>query len=117
MIAKNLRMGDTANVHIVAFTPKPRVIGLQMAFAGTATARLGGHAEPTNHFVLKPQLGALTAFFARLLGKLPPDSHVWIVRDHVPAFLQFEGPMYSGPVWRLSLAAPALSKGAAPQPK
>ena len=106
VLAKNLRVGDTANVHLVAFTPKPRLIGLRIAFAGTDTVMLGGHAESTARFVLKPELGALTAFFAKLLGKLPPDSHVWVVMDQVPAFIRFEGPMYSGPVWRLSLTTP-----------
>jgi uncharacterized protein YllA (UPF0747 family) len=64
------------------------------------------------HFVLAPRLGAFTAFFARLLGKLPPDSHLWIVTDQVPAFVRFEGPMYTGPVWRLSLATPTWRPGA-----
>ncbi len=104
--AMNLRAGDTVTIHLVAFTPKPRLIGLRIAFAGTDTVMLGDHPEPTAHFVLSPQLGALTTFFAKLLGKLPPDSDVWIVMDQVPAFIRFEGPMYLGPVWRLSLTTP-----------
>lgn len=74
--------------------------------------RHGGRTEPVAHFVLAPRLGAFTAFFARLLGKLPPDSHLWIVTDQVPAFVRFEGPMYTGPVWRLSLATPTWRPGA-----
>ena len=106
VIAKNLRAGDTANVHLVAFTPKPRLIGLQIAFASLDTVMLGRQVEPTARFVLKPKLGALTGLFAKLLGKMPPDSHIWIVLDQVPAFLRFEGPMYMGPVWRLDLTSP-----------
>ena len=117
VVAKNLRMGDTVNVHLVAFTPKPRLIGLRIAFAGTDTVMLGNHAEPTAHFVLAPQLGALTTFFAKLLGKLPPDSDVWIVMDQVPAFIRFEGPMYLGPVWRLTLATPTWPALPKPQSK
>ena len=116
VLAKNLRIGDTAVVHLVAFTPKPRLIGLRIAYAATDTVMLGVHAELTAHFVLKPELGALTAFFAKLLGKLPPDSHVWLVMDQVPAFLRFEGPLYSGPVWRLNLTTPTWPK-AAPRSK
>lgn len=110
VLAKNLRMGDTADVHLVAFTPKPRLIGLRIAFAGTDTVMVGSRAEPMARFVVKPQLGALTAFFARLLGKLPPDSQVWIIMDRVPAFFRFKGPMYLGPVWRLSLTTPTWRK-------
>ena len=43
---------------------------------------------------------------AGLTGQLPPDSHLWIVTDGVPAFVRFEGPLYSGPVWRISLTSP-----------
>jgi hypothetical protein len=106
IIAKNLKSGDTANVHLVAFTPKPRLIGLRIAYAGLDTVMVGSHAEPTAEFVLSPQLGAFTGFFAKLLGKMPPDSRVWIVQDQVPAFARFEGPLFMGPVWRLSLATP-----------
>jgi hypothetical protein len=35
-----------------------------------------------------------------------PDSHAWIIAEGAPGFLRFEGPLYSGPVWRLDLAAP-----------
>lgn len=116
VIARNLRVGDTANVHLVAFTPKPRLIGLRIAYAGADTVMLGSHAEPTAHFVLKPQLGALTGFFAKLLGKMPPDSHIWMVVDRVPTFLRFKGPMYMGPVWQLNLTTPTWPKAAGPRP-
>ena len=42
-IAKNLAPGDTQTVHVVAFTPKPRLIGLELAPAGTARVMLGRH--------------------------------------------------------------------------
>ncbi len=105
-LAKNLRAGDTATVHLVAFTPKPRLIGLRIAYAGAEKVAVGSHRETVARFTLSPRLGAVTGFLAKLLGKLPPDSHVWIVTDVVPAFVRFEGPMFTGPVWRLSLATP-----------
>lgn len=109
VLAMNLHRGDTADVHLVAFTPKPRLIGLRIAFAGMDTVTIGGHAEPTAHFVLSPQLGALTGFFAKLLGKLPSDGHVWIDLDRVPGFVGYEGPLFMGPVWRLRLSTPVWS--------
>ena len=106
VIAKNLRAGDTAQVHVVAFTPKPRLIGLQVASAGRDSVTHGGARLAVAHYLLKPKIGGLTGFFAKLLGKVPPDSEMWIVTDDVPTFLAFRGPMYLGPIWRLRLATP-----------
>lgn len=106
-IAKNLALRETQTVHLVAFTPEPRVIGLEIAPTTTQPVMLGRHEEPAMHFTLKPKLGAFLRFFATLAGKAPPNSDVWIVMDEVPAFVRFEGPMYSGPVWRLDLTSPS----------
>ena len=106
-IAMNLVAGDTQTVHIVAFTPQPRLIGLEIAPSGSQRVMLGQHAETAVHFKLKPKLGTLLKVFATLLGKAPPDSDAWIVTDDVPAFVRAEGPLYSGPVWRLDLTSPS----------
>jgi hypothetical protein len=105
-ITKNLIARDSQTVHIVAFTPKPRLIGLEIARSGSQHVKLGKHTETAAHFKLKPKLGTFTKIFAKLMGKLPPDSDVWIVTDGVPAFVRFEGPLYMGPVWRLNLTSP-----------
>src|SRR2546430_13091568 len=62
-------------------------------------------------FTLKPKLNLLLKIGAALKGKTPPDSHLWIVTDEVPAFVRFEGPMYSGPVWRGDLTSPPWAAG------
>jgi len=52
-------------------------------------------------------LGIWLKFFASLLGRMPPDNHVWIVTTDVPAFVKFEGQLYmNGPVWRIELTTP-----------
>ena len=107
LIAKNLARGETRSVHIVAFTPEPRVIGLEIAPSGSQRVLLGKHEETAVHFKLKPKLGALLRVVATLSGKAPPDSDTWIVTDDVPAFVRFKGPLYSGPVWRLDLTSPS----------
>ena len=106
-IAKNLVPRETQTIHIVAFTPKPVLIGLEVAPSNSQRMLLGQHTETAVHFKLKPKLGASLRVVATLLGKAPPDSDVWIVIDDVPAFVRFEGPLYSGPVWRLDLTSPS----------
>lgn len=105
-IAKNLARGDTQRVHVVAFTPRPRLVSLEIAPSGSRPVKVGGRSEHAVHFTLRPKLGAVIGLLAKALGKMPPDSHAWIVTEGAPGFVRFEGPLYSGPVWHLELAAP-----------
>ena len=106
VVAKNLPSHAGATVHLLAFTPKPRLIGLELVPQESPGVLNGRSAEPVVHYVLKPRLGALVSLFAHILGKAPPDSHAWIVTSNVPAFVRFEGPMYTGPAWRIDLTSP-----------
>ena len=105
-VAKNVSPQHGATVHVVAFTPKPRLIKLTIAPAGSLRVPLGRHTETAVHYELKPRLGLVVRAVAGLTGQLPPDSHLWIVTDGVPAFVRFQGPLYSGPVWRIYLTSP-----------
>jgi hypothetical protein len=54
--------------------------------------------------VVKVKIGGIAGLVAPLVGKQPPDLHVWIKGGEVPAFVKFEGPIYNGgPVWRVEL--------------
>jgi hypothetical protein len=106
-VAKNLPQGVSETVHMVAFTPEPRLIQLEMVPAGEHKVLVGELAKTAIHFVLKPRLGTWLKFFATVLGRVPPDYHAWIIPDEVPAFVRFEGPLYTtGPVWRIELTSP-----------
>ena len=106
-VAKNIPVGTSHTVHLVAFTPKPRLIGLEMHGVVSADrTQLGRRTERTAAYTLKPRIGGITGVLARLLGKIPPDSHAWFVTQDVPAFVRFEGPLYLGPVWRIDLTGP-----------
>ena len=106
-IAKNLPKVASENVHLVAFTPKPLLIELELAPAGEHQVLVGELTKTAIHCVFKPQLGIGFKLLATLLGRVPPDYHAWIVTDEVPAFVRFEGPLYTtGPVWRIELSSP-----------
>jgi hypothetical protein len=106
-IAKNVSTQQSTMVHIVAFMPEPKIIEIELAPSGAQRVKLGKHEEAAVNFTIKPKLGFLLHLGAKLTGKLPPDSHVWIVTDDVPAFVRSEGPLYTGPVWRIALTSPA----------
>jgi len=106
-VVKDLPKGASETVHFVAFTPEPRLIQLAMAPAGEQPVLVGNLAKTAIHYELKPQLGIWLKLFATVLGRVPPDEHVWILMDDVPAFVRFEGPLYpTGPIWRIQLSSP-----------
>ena len=106
-VAKNLRKGASEIVHIVAFTPTPRLIQLEFAPEGEQKVLIGVLGKTATHYRLKPRLGPWLKLFATLLGRVPPDSHAWIIKDELPAFVRFEGPLFTmGPVWRIETTSP-----------
>ena len=109
-IAKNLPPRTARTVHIVAFTPKPLVLPLAMTPSGTDPMAIGGRSETAVRVRLRPRLNFIQRVGAKLKAQTPPDSHIWIVTNEIPAFVRFEGPLYSGPVWRINLTSPRWPK-------
>ena len=76
---------------------------------------IAGVTRKATHFVVKVEIGGLAGLVAPLVGKQPPDSHVWILPGEVPAFLKSEGPLYlGGPIWRIELTSPVWAKTVGP---
>ncbi len=107
VLLKNLPKGETRTVHVVAFSPKPQVVEVELAPDGQAPFFIGESQRQASRYRLTPQLGFLEAIAASLLGKEVPQYRYWMLAGEAPAFLAFEGPLYSGgPTWRVELAAP-----------
>jgi len=97
-LLKNLEPGAVENVQIVAFTPRPRLVTIQLRAASEDPVLVGDVPMRATRFLMRPQLG----LFASLLVADIPDVKCWIVGGEAPAFLRFEGPLYfMGPVWRI----------------
>jgi hypothetical protein len=91
----------------VASTPGPRLVRLELRVAGAQEFVTGGTPRKATHFVLKVKIGGFAGFMAPILGKTPPDVHVWILAGEAPAFVRAEQPLYAdGPVWRIELTSP-----------
>ena len=78
-VAKNLPKGASETVYTVAFTPTPRLIQLELVPAGEHRVLVAELAKTATDYVFKPKLGTWLKHFATLLGRVPPDSHAWIV--------------------------------------
>jgi len=96
-------------VSLVAATPKPRLVKLAILPQGEEPFTIGSFHHKAMHYVVKVEIGGVTGFLARLMGKQPADTHVWVLGGEAPAFVKLEGPLYvGGPVWRIQLASAGL---------
>ncbi len=111
-VVKNLAKGETRRVHIVAFTPKPRLVDLELAPVGDEKLVLGNAVRKVTHYKMKPRLGAVLGLLASVAGKMPKDYESWFLTDEVPAFVRFQGNLYiKGHIWRIELTSPEPAKG------
>lgn len=96
------------SLSMVVATPKPRLVKLQLTSAGEEAFTTGTARRTAVHYVVKIEIGGLAGLVAPLVGKQPPDTHVWILGGAAPAFVKSEGPMsLGGPIWRTELTSPA----------
>ncbi len=103
-ILKNLSSTTVpATASFVAATPEPRAVKLGISSAGSES--ISGSSGRATHYVVKAEIGGLPGLLAPLVGKQPPDTHVWILEGVAPSFIKSEGPLfYGGPIWRIELA-------------
>lgn len=107
MIIKNVAKGATETVQVLAFTPKPMLVQVEMAPVGEEPIVAGERRVSATHYVLTPKLGVVRGTIARIIGKNPPPYHCWIATGDVPAFVNIDGPLYTGgPIWRVETVSP-----------
>jgi hypothetical protein len=92
--------------YIVA-TPKPQLVKLVLSVNGTDKFTTDGMTRTATQYVLKVEIGGVKGLLAPLVGKRPPDAHVWISEGEAPAFIRAEQSFYvGGPVWGIELSSP-----------
>lgn len=115
ILLKNVRAdAHAASFSYVAATPKPRLVKLGISVAGRDRFSTGRTGRMADHYVLTVDIGGLSGLLAPLLGKQPPDSHVWILGGDAPTFVRAEQQLFvGGPVYRVELVSPAWPQTAA----
>jgi hypothetical protein len=114
-LLKNVGAGaPPSTVSMLAATPKPRLVKLAIATAAEEPFSTGSTARKASHYVVKVEIGGIAGLLAPLLGKQPPDSHVWILGGEAPAFVKSEAPLYlGGPLWRIEMVSPVWPRAPA----
>jgi hypothetical protein len=90
---------------------KPRLIRVSIKPAGRVPFTVGGMRKKAIDYVLHIELGGLAGMIAPLIGKEPPDFHIWILDEKSPAFIREEGQLYQdGPIWRIEQVSPTFAR-------
>jgi hypothetical protein len=107
-LLRNLpRDGPSVTVSLVAATPKPQLVKLEVSSEGEDTFSVGSLKLNATRYVVKVKIGGIAGMFAPLLDKQPPDSHVWVVGGAAPSVVKAETQLFlGGPVLRIELASP-----------
>jgi hypothetical protein len=114
ILLKNIDPSAGATVSFVAVSEKPRVVKWNIEPGAERTIKAGLLELKAQHYIVKTKIEGVAGKVAPLVGKQPPDIHVWLVKSEAPTFLEFEGPLSEdGPVWRIELAAPEADTPAA----
>jgi hypothetical protein len=105
LLLKNLPSGERVTGQLAVFTPKPRLLQMELHQEGEDRVVFGGAAKQAARYLVKLEIGGVTGLVASLIGKRPPDVRYWIALGEIPAFVRFEGAMFlNGPVWRVEMA-------------
>jgi len=104
------KLPETVLSMLVA-TPKPRLVKLHVTPLGEDRFSVGGSPEKAIRYAVRIEIGGISGVIAPIIGKQPPDTHVWLVGGKAPGFLKSEGPLFQdGPVWRIEMASPVWPK-------
>jgi hypothetical protein len=99
-------------VSMVACTPKPRLVKLEVKPEEAEDPfSAAGWPHKALHYTVKVDIGGISGIVAPIVGKQPPDTHVWMVGGKSPGLLKSEGPLSDGgPVWKIELTSPVWPK-------
>lgn len=104
-----LRKGETIELKAIGFTPKPRVVAVNVFRAGLDQIEMGGRAFRGSQFVIRPNLPVIAKWFIHA-----PDNHIWLTDPRPATFLRWEGPivMPNDPTIRVDLISDRRSRPA-----
>jgi len=106
-LVKNVNPSAETTVSMVAASSKPRLVKLNIVPAQDKTIKVGTVTHRAQHYIIKTKIGGAAGVIAPVIGKQPPDIHIWILKSEAPTFVEFEGPLFEdGPIWRIEMTAP-----------
>src|SRR4051794_30964543 len=83
-----LLKGEHISLKAVGFSPKPRVVTVDISHAGVDRMEMGGRSVEGDHFVIHPDIPAIAKLFVSV-----PDNQIWLTHPAPAGFLRVEGPV------------------------
>jgi hypothetical protein len=116
-LTKNFIKGSIPkSVSVIAITPKPMLVKVKFTNAGLEPFSFAGTRRQATHFVLHVDIGGLKGLAAKIFGKQPPDSHIWVADGDAPAFVRAATPIATGdPLSVIELSGPIYRGGNPPE--
>ena len=102
-VSKNLQGAD-GMVSILAFTPMPHVIKVQLLAIAPEPVAIDDQASKATQYIFKPQIGMIQELLGKAAGRLPSQFRYdcWIMVNETPSFVKFEGALQPmGPIVRI----------------
>jgi hypothetical protein len=114
ILTKNLPAdGSAPTLSLLVAAPKPLLTKLEIRREGEDSFVVGGSSRNATRYALKISIRGVAGIVAPLIGKEPPEIHVWVMEGEAPTLLRSEGPLYEGgPVWRIEQISPEWAKEA-----
>lgn len=95
------------SVPLLVATPGLRLVKLVVTNAGAIEFQTGKIKRTATEYLVKTDIGGLAGVVAPIVGKQPPDAHVWILKSDAPLFIKSEAPLVAGgPLIRAELTSP-----------
>jgi hypothetical protein len=85
---ERLLKGEHIEVKAVGFTPKPRVVSVELTHGGLDHMRMAGREIRGNRFVIHAKIPFIADLFMDV-----PDTHIWLTSEAPASFLRWEGPL------------------------
>ena len=81
-----LEKGERISLNVVSYSPKPRVVEVEIFRLAKVKLKIGGRELEAHHMVIHPKVGIVAKIVAN-----PKDLNLWISVAEPPAVLRFEG--------------------------
>ena len=106
-LIQNMQANTPIEVSYVGLSPKPRMVKLAIAKEGEDHFTVGGRSYKAVKYDVKVHIGGVAGVVAPMIGKQPPDTHVWVTESKVPAVVRLDSALYTdGPIWSVQFASP-----------